>query len=112
MTNYNKALYTPTPNINIANKLEHERLGKLTENSLSSEIMLAGYFSVSLGEERMFSTAIPLLTLGMRLGGSWDWWPPFVISGSPEVRRNPSVRQVTHGPTVFGYEFLALPKNS
>lgn len=105
LTNYHKTLYTPTPNINIANKVEHGQFGKLTENSLSSEIMLAGYFSVSLGEERTFSTAIPLPTLGMRSGGSWDWWPACVISGSLEVRRNLLLDRWHMGPQCLAVRF-------
>lgn len=69
----------PTPNINIANQVEHGQFGKLTENSLASEVRLAGYFRVSLGEEGTFPTATPLPMLGMGSGGSWDWWPACVI---------------------------------
>lgn len=48
---------------------EHGRFRKLTENSFSAEIMLAGYLSVSLGEERK-TFALPLLfpTPGKRPG--------------------------------------------
>lgn len=63
-------LCTSLPQIWILPKREeYGRLRKLTENSFSAEIMLAGYLSISLGEERK-KFALPLLfpTPGTRPG--------------------------------------------